>query len=667
MQAESAGMAEGPGIPGLVSVVIPTYNRGYIIGDAIENVLHQTYPSLDVIVVDDGSTDNTRAVVAQFGPRVRYFHQPNRGVSGARNLGLRQAAGQYIALLDSDDKWLPWKIGAQVNALRMFPEVGMVWTDMAAVNEAGDCVEQACLRARYKAWRHVPLATVGKASARLSDLWADAPPELATRSLHVGNFFAYMILGNLVSPTVLLTRARLRDIGGFDESLRRSGEDYEFYLRACYGGATAFLDAPAMQYRVGADDQLTAEQFQIDMARNNLTTVLRWTEQGRDHITLPASMLNARLAKSYAWAGEQELRAGDVVSARRHLWKSVRINAREPRRCLLLACALLPGGVFRAAWGALKRLRALRAEVSARVWSCSKPLKSAAASLLIPWARLYIRFGSVGREIVWKSLVEPRLAWRSFPYVATTQFGVSMEGNTQDLIQQYIYYFGVWEPNLTAWIQERLKPGDVFIDVGANIGYFSLLASGLVGEGAVVAIEPAPAIHEALKRNIQRNCRTNIRTLAVAASADRGRVNLYHGPDSNSGETSMLKRTSAFECVETAPLDELLSADEIARARVMKIDVEGAEHLVIRGMANMLQKVRPDFELVVEITPHEKQAVEGIFDIMSHAGFHAYVMENSYASASYLTRYSTKRPSRLTAPLTRQTDVVFSKLDAGEL
>src|ERR1700685_1198678 len=83
----------------LVSVVIPTYNRAYILGHSIESVLKQTYRPVEVVVIDDGSTDDTRRLVEHFGPPVRYFHQPNAGVSSARNHGLREARGEFVAFL----------------------------------------------------------------------------------------------------------------------------------------------------------------------------------------------------------------------------------------------------------------------------------------------------------------------------------------------------------------------------------------------------------------------------------------------------------------------------------------------------------------------------------------------------------------------------------------
>jgi glycosyltransferase involved in cell wall biosynthesis len=98
--------APGPATP-RVSVVIPNYNHTRFITGAIQSVLNQTYRSFEVIVVDDGSTDNSREVVASFGSQVRYIWQENQGLAGARNTGIRAARGQLIGLLDADDQWLP--------------------------------------------------------------------------------------------------------------------------------------------------------------------------------------------------------------------------------------------------------------------------------------------------------------------------------------------------------------------------------------------------------------------------------------------------------------------------------------------------------------------------------------------------------------------------------
>jgi glycosyltransferase involved in cell wall biosynthesis len=115
----------------LVSVVIPSYNRAYCIATTVDSTLAQTHENLEILIVDDGSSDGTRELIEERyrgEPRVRYIYQPNAGVSAARNHGLRLARGQFIALLDSDDIWLPWKVEAQLRCLEALPG-GHIWTD----------------------------------------------------------------------------------------------------------------------------------------------------------------------------------------------------------------------------------------------------------------------------------------------------------------------------------------------------------------------------------------------------------------------------------------------------------------------------------------------------------------------------------------------------------
>src|SRR5262245_3344132 len=110
-----------------VSAVIPTYNCARFLGDAIRSVLQQTVPVHEVIVVDDGSTDNARDVVETFGHRVRYVFQQNRGPSGSRNTGIAEATGDWIAFLDQDDLWLPHKNATQVRAIAEHPNCHLVY------------------------------------------------------------------------------------------------------------------------------------------------------------------------------------------------------------------------------------------------------------------------------------------------------------------------------------------------------------------------------------------------------------------------------------------------------------------------------------------------------------------------------------------------------------
>jgi len=118
-----------------ISAIIPTYNDAGRLRCAIASVLAQTEPPVELIVVDDGSTDDTRAVAASFGDRVRYVHQANQGPSAARNTGIRISTGDYIAFLDSDDSWLPEKLARQREAFTAAPESALCYTGVRWVNE----------------------------------------------------------------------------------------------------------------------------------------------------------------------------------------------------------------------------------------------------------------------------------------------------------------------------------------------------------------------------------------------------------------------------------------------------------------------------------------------------------------------------------------------------
>jgi FkbM family methyltransferase len=301
---------------------------------------------------------------------------------------------------------------------------------------------------------------------------------------------------------------------------------------------------------------------------------------------------------------------------------------------------------------------------------------SRATRLLIPLVRAYVRYAPVvaGKEWFWYRVAAPYFAWSPHEFVVSTLAAGKIGGNTSDIIAQYIYYFGVWEPHLTRWIARRLSPGDTFIDVGANIGYFSLLASTLVGpSGSVVAIEASPKIFRALRENAARNRATNIRTLNVATSDRAGSLRLFRGPPGNAGMTTTLEEAGLeLECeVEAAPLDALVRPEERRRARVINIDVEGAETAVVEGMASLLRSGRPDLEAIVEVHPKllalRGRRSEDVVRMFGREGFHAYGLEKDYGLVSPLVSPTERRPRRLRGPIRSEIDIVFSREDAESL
>jgi len=328
----------------LLSVVVPTFNRAYCLPRAIDSALAQTYHEVEIVVVDDGSTDGTAELIAgRYGrdSRVRYLNQENAGVSAARNTGLRAARGQYIALLDSDDSWKPWKCELQIRCLEALPEAGMVWTDMEAVGPDGQVFNPKFLKRMYSAYRDVPEGTLFSTVRNVESIWPDAPAHCRAASVSTGDLFSNMIFGNLVhTSTVMLTRERLERVQGFREDLPGSGEDYDFHLRTCREGVVAFVDTSSIQYQKGMPDQLTRPGMGVWTSQNFLKTILPVLERDRARITLPQDQIDRVLAEGYLWAGEELLKARKP-EARLNLWRSLRLRP-QSRTAILLAASLFP-------------------------------------------------------------------------------------------------------------------------------------------------------------------------------------------------------------------------------------------------------------------------------------------------------------------------------------
>ena len=345
----------------LVSVIIPTFNRAYCIGRAIDSALCQTHQNSEILVVDDGSTDGTRDLIERSyagDSRVRYFFHENQGVSAARNRGIGLCRGDFVALLDSDDTWPPWKLELQLACMRKCPEVGMVWTDMEAIGPGGDLVSRSYLRTLCSVYRRYTREDLFSQSFSLADVAPGLAAIVEDRRLYTGEIFSQMIMGNLVqTSTVLLRRDRLEKVGGFNEELRLSGEDYDFHLRTCREGPVGYIDLAAMCYRIGDPDQLTRDAYRVHIAMNCLKTVRPWIEERRSQINLPERMLRIRMAEVHSWVGEKLVNTGDAPLARVHLRKSLRHQFWQFKAWKFLALALLPERIRERLRGLVRALK----------------------------------------------------------------------------------------------------------------------------------------------------------------------------------------------------------------------------------------------------------------------------------------------------------------------
>ena len=205
----------------LVSVIIPAYNRGWILTEAIDSVLAQDFEDYELIVVDDGSTDNTRAILDTYGQDIIVLRQVNKGVSAARNLGIAEAEGQLVAFLDSDDLWLPRKLSRQVEFFKSNPD--------ALINQTEEIWMRNGVRVNPKNRHRKPSGMIFERSLGLC----------------------------LVSPSAVMIRRTLFDaVGIFDENLPAC-EDYDLWLRISCQYPVHLIDTPLIIKRGGHEDQLS--------------------------------------------------------------------------------------------------------------------------------------------------------------------------------------------------------------------------------------------------------------------------------------------------------------------------------------------------------------------------------------------------------------------------
>ena len=246
-------MIENP----LVSIILPTYNRERWIEASVRSALNQTYKNIELIVVDDGSTDDTKNILSNIDdPRLHYIYQPNRGRSNARNHALLWAKGYYVSFLDSDDLYLPDKIACQVDYLRKNPGTGMVYTSAHCIGENGEGINYEYI---------------------------------ADRSGLIYRYIAFFKPVTITLPTVMTYKHVMDAVGGFDEKMYRF-EDTDLWRRI-------------------------AKEYRID-AMNKYTCLLRThgdndiTAQNPDGIVDALNYYAVKLLHEDIGLGELELKAG---------------------------------------------------------------------------------------------------------------------------------------------------------------------------------------------------------------------------------------------------------------------------------------------------------------------------------------------------------------------
>jgi len=259
-----------PGSEPLVSVAIPVFNGQATVAESVWSVLSQTYRRLEVIVVDDGSTDGTWDILQSFGSSIRAMRQPNAGIASARNAGLAAAQGELIALMDSDDLCEPERLAAQVRFLEERPDVLLCSSDFGAFNAAGPVA-----RSFGPTYYHQCSIEAGGVMARFPDRGQlditsclPAPGDTpVTAPVYSGRVYEELALGNFIHPpTVMFRRSLLADVGYFDPDIKIMCE-WDWLVRVARAGVIGFIDRPLLNYRLSSSQVSFGEEAPLDSVR----------------------------------------------------------------------------------------------------------------------------------------------------------------------------------------------------------------------------------------------------------------------------------------------------------------------------------------------------------------------------------------------------------------
>ena len=338
-----------------VSVVIPTYNRARWLGGAIRSVLQQSHPILEILVVDDGSTDQTKELCAQFGPPVRHLPQEHAGAAVARNRGVQEARGEYVAFLDSDDLWEQRKLEIHLAVHRAVPQVGWSMSDSQVIDLEGHPLPPPQGFARsFPVFRDLgvePERFFASVMTRTTVVAAGR-----THAVYSGDAFALLFEGNFATPQcTVMQRGLCERVGGFDPAMLVA-QDTEYFHRVAAVSPVAMILEPLVKWRVGLPDCNTAPRNTIALVRNALISLDRAVALRRPPTAAVEHAYRRSRRRLLLRLAYAHLAAVERPSARRAVIAAWHAGAApSPRSLAIFAASLLPRGALRALH-ALKRM-----------------------------------------------------------------------------------------------------------------------------------------------------------------------------------------------------------------------------------------------------------------------------------------------------------------------
>lgn len=318
-----------------ISVVVPTFNRAHLLDDCLSSIVSQAYDDFEVVLIDDGSTDDTADVVSRYGNRVRYVYQENRGIPGALNRGIEESRGELIRFLASDDRLVPDALATEAELMDAHPEVGLMYSQAWQIDETGT----------------------------VTDL---RKPEFANDSYirsGLDEIRDLLFWDHITCSTVLVRKACFDDVGLFNDDLRPAGEDWDMWIRVAKKYDVAYLARPLATYlKHSGNISMTLDLERMDIQRRKLLD---------DAFADPGVAEHCRDLRGKAYftyhadVAAMAYKANEMGLARRQLMAAIRFSPAQLVRPLglsavfLFAKTLIPTPLLNGARSAMASLRGL--------------------------------------------------------------------------------------------------------------------------------------------------------------------------------------------------------------------------------------------------------------------------------------------------------------------
>jgi glycosyltransferase involved in cell wall biosynthesis len=326
----------------LVSVVIPAFNAARYVASAIESVVQQTYKNIEIIVVDDGSTDSTEIELKKFGNKIRVEKKKNGGHGSARNHGMRLAKGEFIAWLDNDDLCFPERIEVQAAYLSANQNVAIVSTDFVGFNDDGEINES------FAVSYYSRLRTANGIKGVFSEHevfngnmvdWMDKPFD-REYPVYWGNIWEELIWGNFIHPPTVMLRKSAFEMVGFLAEKFQTSSDWEYFIRFAKQLNFGYIDAPLLKYRCH-ENQLSGAKHYKKQSLDDLNVIQETLENNPEIKTKFKEKLEHRLSRSYLFVASA-FAESDKLCAASYLIKSIKMKPFNKRNILVCLELLLP-------------------------------------------------------------------------------------------------------------------------------------------------------------------------------------------------------------------------------------------------------------------------------------------------------------------------------------